>query len=258
MKSTKRRAIRKTISNLSLLFFPVTFYYFSPVVPLAGAAGGIVSGSLLVFAALFVSAIFLGRGFCSWVCPAGALQDIAGEARDRRFSRRNGWVKYLIWIPWLVLLAILFINAGGASNIDVPFMTDNGVSVSDTASLVVYLMVALTFFLFPVLFGRRAACHTVCWMSPFMILGERLARGVRIPGIAIRRGPGTCVSCGACAATCSMDIDIDKRAAGKDPLDATSDCILCAACADACSQGALRVGSREYPKRETHLGGIEL
>jgi len=245
LNAIRRRALRKVLSLLSLVFFPVTFYYFSPVVPLAGAFSGIVAGSLIVFATLFVSALFLGRGFCSWVCPAGALQDLAGESRNKAFPRKYGWVKFLLWFPWLGLMALLFMRAGGVGEVDFLFLTDRGISVSDRASLAVYLVVALTFFLLPLLLGKRAACHLLCWMAPFMVIGERLGRGARIPGIGIRHGDGNCVSCGACARACPMGVDIDCRAARKEALDATSDCVLCGACVEACPRGALAYGARE-------------
>lgn len=247
MKTANYRAWRNGVSALSLILFPVTFYYYSPVVPLAGAAAGVLTGSLIVFAALFVSALFLGRSFCSWVCPAGALQELSGESRTQSFPRRFGWIKYLVWTPWIVLLAVLFRSAGGVASLDFFYLTDRGISVSDAASLGMYLAVALVFFIFPLAFGKRAACHTLCWMAPFMVIAERFARSARIPGLSVKHGANPCVSCGKCACSCPMNIDIDRRAASAAPLDLTGDCILCGNCVQACPRSALTLGSREFP-----------
>ncbi|MFP4364387.1 MAG: 4Fe-4S binding protein [Spirochaetia bacterium] len=39
----------------------------------------------------------LERTFCSWVCPAGKIQDLTAEARTRRSPRRYiHWIKYLM------------------------------------------------------------------------------------------------------------------------------------------------------------------
>ncbi len=69
-----------------------------------------VSGSLIVFAAQFVLSLFLGRAFCGWVCPAGGTQELALLVRRKAVdSRRIGWIKWLIWAPWV--LALVFLSA---------------------------------------------------------------------------------------------------------------------------------------------------
>ena len=67
MKIQTLQKIRISVLTLSLILFPVTLYYLSPVVSLMGAAAGIVTGSVLVFCAQLIIALFLGRSFCSWL-----------------------------------------------------------------------------------------------------------------------------------------------------------------------------------------------
>ena len=64
-----RQKIRNAMTLLMFALFPVIYYYFSPYLVIMGAAEGIVAGSLIVFASLFVLSLFLGRAFCGWVCP---------------------------------------------------------------------------------------------------------------------------------------------------------------------------------------------
>ena len=64
MKTIIRQKVRRGLLLASLSLLPVTLYYFSPALSLQGAAAGVASGSILVFAGLFVSALFLGRAFC--------------------------------------------------------------------------------------------------------------------------------------------------------------------------------------------------
>ena len=71
-----RQKIRKALMLLMFALFPVIYYYFSPYLIIMGAAEGIIVGSLIVFASLFVFSLFLGRAFCGWVCPAGATQEL--------------------------------------------------------------------------------------------------------------------------------------------------------------------------------------
>ena len=88
MKKTRQK-IRRGLLVASLLLLPVTLYYFSPALCLQGAASGVASGSVLVFAGLFVSALFLGRAFCGWACPMGVLQELTAPLRGRPVARRR-------------------------------------------------------------------------------------------------------------------------------------------------------------------------
>lgn len=73
MKAIRRR---RTVLILSLLLFPNTQFYLSPYLPVDGAFQGIVSGSLLVFFALVLAGIFVGRAPCGWIMPCGGLQEV--------------------------------------------------------------------------------------------------------------------------------------------------------------------------------------
>ena len=72
-----RQRIRKGLIIISLLLFPVIMNYFSPYVIIDGAAQGIINGSLIVFGLQFISALFVGRLWCGWVCPAAGLGEVS-------------------------------------------------------------------------------------------------------------------------------------------------------------------------------------
>ena len=55
-----RQRMRRALLLMSLLLFPVTLYYFSPVLIMESAAEGVVNASFIVFAAMFISSLFLG------------------------------------------------------------------------------------------------------------------------------------------------------------------------------------------------------
>ena len=71
----RRQRVRKALLFVSLLLFPVTLYYFSPAIILQAASEGIVNASFIVFGLMFLSALVVGRLWCGWACPAGALQE---------------------------------------------------------------------------------------------------------------------------------------------------------------------------------------
>ena len=242
MKSMKPKTVSAKIRIISttffLLLFPVIFYYLSPVIPLAGASEGIITGSLIIFGLMFIFSIFFGRLFCSYICPGGKIEDLVEGAQNKKFRRtRFNWIKYLIWIPWVFMLLFLFWKTGGVNAVNFTYMTVSGISVSDVPSLIIFIIVSLVFFILPLLFGRRAACHTICWMAPFMIAGKKLGKTLNIPSLHISADKDSCIHCLRCNERCVMSIDVE-RYVDKENVD-TTDCILCSECVDACPVSAL-------------------
>ncbi len=88
---TRRQGIRRTLLLLSFVAFPVTMNYLSPYLIIDGAFNGIVNGSLIVFASMFVGSLLFGRLWCGWVCPAAGIQEplLQGERAPRRTPRRT-------------------------------------------------------------------------------------------------------------------------------------------------------------------------
>jgi len=238
-----RQKVRRVVAVVSTALFPVTLYYFSPFLSIEGLSSGIVTGSLVLFALLFLASLFLGRAFCAWVCPAGALQEIVLGFRGRAVKRtRVNWIKWLVWSPWVLALVFVVFRSGGVRTVNLTWRTWHGISVSDPHSLVILAVVAALFAGLALAVGRRAGCHTVCWMAPFMVLGGRLQAFFGWPALRIAAKAGACQDCGACSRACPMSIEV--AALAKSGHVESTDCILCASCADGCPHGALRLTFR--------------
>lgn len=87
----KRQAVRKLIITISLLLFPITLYYFSPALIINAGLNGVINGSFIVFAMMFLLSIPFGRLFCAYLCPAGGLQECTFAINDKKpkQGRRN-------------------------------------------------------------------------------------------------------------------------------------------------------------------------
>ncbi len=111
----------------------------------------------------------------------------------------------------------------------------------------ILLSVAALFFLPALLVGRRAGCHTLCWVAPFLIAGRAARNFLGWTALRLAGRPEACRHCGSCTAACPMSIEVQEnlQAGG---LEST-DCILCASCVDACPSAALRLdfGRRGFP-----------
>lgn len=243
-----RQKIRNTIVFVIFLSFPVILNYFSPYLSMSGAFEGIISGSLLLFGILFVSALFLGRAFCGWLCPVGCFQDICARINDRRRPRHH-WIKYLIWVPWFSFIVIGLIRAGGIRKIQPLYMTENGISVTEPMQYATYFTVLFIFLILAVAAGRHAFCHYGCWIAPFMIFGRKIRNIFGWPSLQLRAKPDRCIDCKTCTKNCPMSIDVWQHVK-KDNME-HGDCILCGQCADNCKQKVIRYSfgsKRKKPK----------
>lgn len=243
----KRQNLRLMLLFLSFLLFPVTLYYFSPYLCIAGALQGVVAGSVLVFAGLFLASLFLGRAFCAYACPAGGMQACLRLVQDK--PHRGGWrnlVKYLIWVPWLAFLCWALLRAPSLT-VDFLYETGHGVSVAEPMAYVMYYGVLLLVLLPGLLSGRRAFCHLFCWMAPFMVLGRKASGLLRLPSLRLKSAPEQCTGCGSCTRTCPMSLPVAQMAASGKMEH--SECILCGACVDGCPKGILRYrfGRKNHP-----------
>ncbi|MCD4795248.1 MAG: 4Fe-4S binding protein [Bacteroidales bacterium] len=233
-----RQRIRSLILTISFIVFPVTMFWFSPVLIINGAADGILAGSATLFILLFFSSIFLGRAFCGWACPAGAIQEWLILVRPKRVSNKFNWIKWLIWVPWLSLIVYMFILAGGIKSIQPTYMIESGISIDEPFKYIIFFIFLLIFLILSVSIGRRASCHYICWMSPFMIIGNKISNIFNIPGLRISKDIDKCTDCGKCSESCMMSLDLKTSIKYKTVFN--TECILCGHCVDNCETNALR------------------
>jgi polyferredoxin len=244
-QTATRQRFRKALLMVSLLLFPATLYYFSPALILQGASEGVINGSFIVFTLMFISSLFVGRLWCGWACPAGALQEFGQPINNKRTpGGKFNWIKWAIWLPWIVLIAVLAIGAGGYHAVNPFDNLETGVTMTLPLDgggppwFMIYYIIIVLFLGLAVIFGRRAGCHTVCWMAPFMILGRWLRNRLAWPSLRLQAAPDKCSDCLTCSRTCPMSLDVNamvKRANMEN-----DECILCGNCVDGCSKSAIR------------------
>jgi polyferredoxin len=247
-KPTRQR-LRSALLLLSLLLFPITLNYFSPYLIMMGASQGVVNGSFLVFAGMFVLSLFVGRLWCGWICPAGALGEVLQPVNNKPVNgRKIDWIKWAIWVPWIALIGFIAVKAGGYHSVDFLFGTVNGISVAGDAdrpiqyAYVIYYGVIFLFAILSVAIGRRAGCHTACWMAPFMIIGGRVSQWFHIPSLHLEADAQKCTNCHTCTSNCPMSLDVNAMVHRNNM--ANDECILCGSCIDRCKVKAIRYGFR--------------
>jgi polyferredoxin len=236
-----RQTIRKWILILSFVLLPVTLVYISPLIILMGAAEGVATGSMLLFIANFFLSLLVARLWCGWLCPMGAWQEICSPVM--KHTVQDGWrnaVKYLVTALWLALLAVLFFSAGGIRTVNPFYATDNGLSITSFAPLIVVIVIFAIIFAIAFFMGRRGFCHVFCPVAALMIAGRKIRNLLGWPALGLSADATRCIDCNRCTKECPMGLDVHGMV--HDEKMENAECILCASCADSCPKGAITYG----------------
>jgi ferredoxin-type protein NapH len=248
IRQPKRQSTRRALLLVALLLFPITMNFLSPYVIIDGAFQGIVTGSFVVFGFMFAAALFVGRLWCAWLCPAAGLAEACFMINDRpaRGGKLN-WIKWGIWVPWIGLIAFAAVSAGGFTRVDLLHLTESGISVDAPFKYIVYYFVTGTIFVLSLAAGKRAFCHYGCWMAPFMILGRRVRNALNTPALSLAVETDRCISCYKCDRACPMSLKVQALVQSGE-LE-TGECILCGSCVDVCPKDVIRYSFSSTPRR---------
>lgn len=281
--STARRISQLFFFTLFTLLFLLTVYpypekfdvnFFLQLDPLAAAAAMIASRAFihamaLSFGLLLLS-LLLGRFFCGWVCPLGALIDFSDRFLFRAERRPESPLpKAGRRFKYFLLTALL---AAALAGVDLAhflspmsitprfftvvvfppllflanFFMDAARPLVERAGMDSLAQLSFKQFLFSGGFGvfsltalilmagiwrRRFFCRTLCPSGALFSLFSRT-------GLFKRKvEAGQCNDCGRCRSSCRM------RAIADDPRKTLlSECILCGECADACARHGNSIG----------------
>jgi len=233
-----RQNKRKLILIIAVLLFPVTLLYLSPALPIESAFLGIINGSILVFIALLIGSIFLGRLFCAYLCPGGGIQECAFLVQNKTPKKgRRYFIKYVVWIVMIAGTVIAHILNTKPVTIDFFFATENGISVHNMFYYMIYYVIILLILLPALISGKRAFCHYICWMAPFMVTGIKIRRALRLPGVFVSHSSENCNSCKRCSMVCPMSLDMEEITTNGAVTN--SECIQCGNCIDNCPKKSL-------------------
>lgn len=167
-----------------------------------------------------------------------SLGEMAGCVNENpaKLGRRR-YIKYVLWIIWLLSILLLYIKSGGIKAIDPFYATINGISITSAPEYIVYYGVIALLFGLPLFFGKRAFCHYLCWMAPFMNLGLKIRNLLHLPGLSLHIDKKKCTHCTRCTKHCPMGLDVEKMIHEKGISE--NDCSLCGACVDICKEKAI-------------------
>ncbi len=189
--------------------------------------------------------LILGRGWCSWGCFFGGIEE--GFASFRRKPLVQKMDRRWTLFPWAMLALVIVGTAIFLSPFYCewicPFktVTEFPAVTSLTAALqfgIFTTLFAALVVILPLLTKKRTQCSFFCPLGPI----QALANKINI--FELKTDPTRCISCGLCEKACPV-LAIDTGEGGIRQVN--MNCSRCGACADICRKGAVRFRIKGTP-----------
>ena len=206
----------------------------------------IFTSSFILMGIFIVGTLILGRVFCGYLCPLGALQEwTRALGRKIGFKKdleiKGQFDKYLRLVKYLVLAIIVYfsfyLNDLIFRNYD-PYSSLMHFGSEFTEKIAGYIVLFVLVIL--ALFAKSWWCRYLCPLGAFFGLIKKISF------FKIKRDKKTCIDCSACDRTCPAHLKIMSVDTIKD-----ADCISCGACVGDCPKESLSYSlfSRKVSKR---------
>ena len=198
-----------------------------------------------------LSLVTIGRGWCSWVCFYGGLEDgISGLPRRARVDigssgptlrRVNKAILGFVVLAGMATLVPVYCDWLCPFKLVTEYYEPSSIRTYLAMIAFIGIFLALVVVL-PLLTKKRTQCSTLCPFGAMQSLLDRFSP------FKVAVDTGACVSCGACDRACPMlAMNPESRAKGRPE----SSCVKCGTCFSACRKGAigyaLRAGRHAAP-----------
>lgn len=146
-------------------------------------------------------------------------------------------IKYIIWIVWISIILFFAASAGGVHTFDLFYRSENVISIDRPQQYFIYYTVIGILVFLSLAFGKRAGCHYICWMAPFMVIGRKIRNLVKYPSLRLKADKEKCIDCKKCNKSCPMSLDVNTMISNHRMEN--SECILCGECVDTCPKNVI-------------------
>lgn len=191
--------------------------------------------SVILLVLFVISNLFLGRIFCSYICPLGALQEwarklgkVLGFKKDfelpKKYDHFLRYLKYAFLFLAVILSfysADLFLLNNGPFSALMHFGKEFEEKIIGYSLLILLLGVAV--------FSKSLWCRYLCPLGAFFGIVNKINL------FGIKRDKKTCIDCGLCNRQCPANLNIKEA----DELR-EADCISCGNCVKSCPKESLQ------------------
>ena len=202
-----------------------------------------------------LSLVTIGRGWCSWVCFYGGLEDgisalprrarVDVGAKGPSFRRFNKAMLAFVALAGIGTLVPVYCDWLCPFKLVTEYVEPS--SLRSYLALIVFigLFLALVVVL-PLLTKKRTQCSILCPFGAMQSLLDRLSP------FRVAVDAQACVSCGVCDKACPMlALNPLSRAKGRPE----SSCVKCGTCFSACPRGAIGYALRTHLRGASVRGG---
>jgi polyferredoxin len=192
-----------------------------------------------------VGTIILGRVWCGWICPLGAILELFGPKGTRKMRAWFRQIKYGLLIVlfvmalfgslafmWLDPITILVRGVADPISVALGIIEMPGFKVGTLLSMTMLVLVLGLNFV-----EKRFWCRYLCPLGAMIGLGSKFA------WIRRRVNEVSCVKCGDCVKTCPMGA-INPETIKQDPAE----CVMCMDCPAPCPKTAITFGRQPTPR----------
>lgn len=176
--------------------------------------------------------IFLGRAFCSWVCPINLITDFAAFIRSKfgfknsKFLILNKKIRY--YVLFLVLILSFVLSLPVFESFSYIGIVHRGIIFGTTS----WIFIAFVIFCIDAFLSSRAICSHICPLGAFYALISRFAL------IKIQHKSQNCTKCYHCIEICP-EKQVLWMIGKKDARVTSGECIRCGRCIEVCNDNAL-------------------
>ncbi len=217
-------------------FLPISALVSLKYFALTHGINEIHPSGLLIFLFVVLTAVWVKKSFCSWVCPIGFLSEILTHLHFRLFKKgvkltplldfALRGLKYCILAFFLftilykmsplALEQFIFSSYNIVADIKMlKFFTDISMTALGGILVLVVLSIIIRYFWCRYLCPYGALLGALSFLSPFKV----------------RRDPVTCTNCKKCDRACPCSILISKK-----NTIVSDECFACGKCVDACPE----------------------
>lgn len=238
-KSPIRQKVRLALLFVIMLTFPITMNYLSVYLIIESAGQGVVAFTLFFWTTFTVTALFLGRAACGYICPLGAYQETKDRMVPKKLPRIRALrvVKYVLAVAWVAAIAASAISAGGYKTINLLYNMPSGISVDSPQNWIMWGMIVLIVLLPAFLIGKRGFCNYFCPWGVLNMAVTRVKYFFRLPSLHLTVTNHNCKQCHNCDRVCPMSLP--ASAMTKKGSMKNDECILCGTCADTCPNNVI-------------------
>jgi polyferredoxin len=196
--------------------------------------------ALVIFIGALLLAALLKKSFCSWICPVGAVSELAWKAGEKIFGRNFAIHKYIDYplrsLKYILMGFFLYVILIKMSPWEITaFLNTPYWKIADIKLMKFFTEMSLaTKITLTTLFGL-SLLYKNFWCRYLCPYGALLGLLSIISPIKIKRDEKACTNCGLCSKNCPALLPVDKKNIIRSP-----ECTGCLTCVSRCpAKGAL-------------------